>query len=427
MELKIDNARIDKETAEKTGEILIPISERLSNVVSQGGYGAKESFINLPFDEDILKEVKKVVSEKTDDNLKYILVIGIGGSNLGAKAVYDALHGHFDLLNPARFPKIIFSDTNNPKTLSNLKNFLNTAIKDPSEIIVNIISKSGNTIETVANAEFIVNILSEKFTDISNRIVVTTGKDSVLWKKSEEKGITLLSIPENIGGRYSVFSAIGLFPMALVGVDIEEFLRGARKMRDICISENISENPAMLSALSLFSNYENGKTTNDNFFFNGELESLGKWYRQLMGESIGKDSKGINPTVSIGSTDLHSVGQLYLGGPKDKIISFIKSNKTEDVSISTNLFPGLVDGIDGKSPDDVLNAIFEGVKATYIKKGISFMELILDDISPRSIGEFMQFKMIEMVYLGALLEINVFNQPDVEAYKDGTRQILLDK
>jgi len=427
MELKIDNAGIAREIIKKTGENLIPVSEQINTVVLQGGYKANESFVNLPSDEEILKEVKKVASEKTDQNLKYIIVVGIGGSNLGAKAVYDAMHGHLDLLNPKRFPKIIFIDTNNSETLSNLKNLLNTEIKDPSEIIINVVSKSGNTVETIANTEFIAGALSEKFGDISDRIIVTTDEDSVLCKKSEEKGITLLSIPENVSGRYSVFSAVGLLPIILAGIDAEEFLRGAKNMKTLCISENISENPAMLSATILFLNYEKGKTINDNFLFHGELETLGKWYRQLMGESIGKNGKGLTPTVSIGSTDLHSVGQLYIGGPKDKLISFIKSKKSNGVSISTGLLPELAEGINGKSSEGISDAIFEGVKMTYIKKEVPFMEIILDDISPKSIGEFMQFKMMEMIYLGELLEVNVFNQPDVEAYKEETRRILLEK
>ncbi len=424
MKLKTNNAEVDKKELEKTGEEFVSVSKKLNDVMTHGGYEENESFINLPSNEEILKDVKKILHEKIDKNLKYILVIGIGGSSLGAKAVYDAIYGHFDKLNPKRMPKMIFIETNNSEILNNLKKFLNTEIKNSSEIIINIISKSGNTVETIANMEFIVGALADKFDDILDRIVITTDKNSVLWEKAVSKNISLLPIPSNVGGRYSVFSGVGLLPLALAGVDIEKFLEGAREMRDECLNENILNNPAIISAVVLFLNYKKGKVINNNFFFNSELESLGKWYRQLMAESIGKDEKGITPTVSIGSTDLHSIGQLYVGGIKNKVISFIKSRENNGVDIPTGLFPDSESLINGKNSNDILNAIFEGVKTVYSEKGVPFMEIILDDISPKAIGKFMQFKMLEMVYLGALLNVNVFNQPDVETYKEETRRIL---
>ncbi len=423
MELKINNTGLDQTVIEKTGELVVLVTKRLKEVSLVGGYENKESFLNLPFDEELFNSIKKIVSEKINSNLKYVLVIGIGGSNLGAKAVYDALQGHFDLLNTT-YPKMIFVDTNNSKNLVNLKSFLNTEIESPSDIVVNIISKSGGTVETLVNAEFVVDVLSKKFGDISDRLVVTTDEDSELWKESDKKNISVMSIPKSVGGRYSVFSAVGLLPLAFAGFDIYELLDGAKKMRARCLDENIIENPAIMSAVVLFLSLGKNKVINDNFFFNGELESLGKWYRQLMGESIGKNEKGITPTVSIGSTDLHSVGQLYIGGIKDKIISFIKSKEDNGVDIQSGLFSNLIEGVNGKNSNDILDAIFKGVEIAYSKKGVPFMEIILDNISPKTIGEFMQFKMMEIVYLGALLDVNVFDQPDVEAYKKETKRIL---
>jgi glucose-6-phosphate isomerase len=269
-----------------------------------------------------------------------------------------------------------------------------------------------------------MNILSERFDDVADRFIVTTDKCSNLWEKMEKENITLLSIPENVGGRYSVFSSVGILPLALAGVDVEMLLKGAMDMRNKCLNEEMIDNPAVVSALILFLNLKKNKVINDNFFFNSELEALGKWYRQLMGESLGKDEKGITPTVSVGSVDLHSVGQLYVGGVKNKIFSFIKSNGDSGVDIPSGIFSDLLKDTKGKSSADILDAIFEGVTTVYSKNKIPFVEIILNGVSPKTIGEFMQFKMMEMVYLGALLGVNPFNQPDVEAYKSETKRIL---
>ncbi len=228
-------------------------------------------------------------------------------------------------------------------------------------------------------------------------------------------------------------SAVGLFPLAKAGINVTALVDGARKMRDRCLSSDIQENPAMMSAAILFAHYHAGRMINDNFIFHSELESLGKWYRQLLGESIGKehdrDGKvvriGITPTVSIGSTDLHSVGQLYLGGPKDKLTTFISAEYGKRGStITQEVFAGVGEGIAGKKPADVAEAILKGVKIAYEKKGLPFMEILLSDITPASLGAFMQFKMMEMMYLGKLFNVNPFDQPNVESYKIETKNIL---
>jgi len=179
--------------------------------------------------------------------------------------------------------------------------------------------------------------------------------------------------------------------------------------------------------------HEHGFTINDNFFFHPELESVGKWYRQLMGESVGKEQSltgevvhaGITPTVSLGSTDLHSVGQLYLGGPKDKLTTFVSSKQTASLSVpDERVFPNLVPMITGRSAADIMAAILQGVKIAYQKADLPFMEVVLDSLDEESIGAYLQFKMLEMMYLGQLLSVNSFDQPNVESYKVETKQIL---
>lgn len=429
------SANISDSDLIELNELLVDYKAHLVRVAKRGGYEDKESSINLPVDEVLLRDVLAASEAKSERELKYIIVIGIGGSNLGTKAIYDSLYGFFDQFEPDRFPKVLFADTNDPKTITKLTDFLVTHIQDPSEFVVNSISKSGGTTETIANTEFIVGALRERFGDtVYERMVVTSDTGSPLWTSAVERGITALSIPKNVGGRFSVFSSVGLFPLALLGLDVRALREGARAMRKRCLSEPIQTNPAMLSAIILFSHLKKGKTINDNFIFHPELESLGKWYRQLMGESIGKEKDwdgnivhtGITPRVSIGSTDLHSVGQLYLGGPQDKTTTFISTKRVASTTLMPRrrLFPNLIESLHDKSLDQIMRAILEGTKIAYLKNKLPFMEVILPDISEHSLGEFLQFKMIEMMYLGSLLRVNAFDQPNVELYKIETKRIL---
>jgi glucose-6-phosphate isomerase len=329
---------------------------------------------------------------------------------------------------------MLFFDTNNDAALRRFETFAKKEINSEKEVLLISISKSGGTAETIANTEIILGMLQSRFKKILEQLVVITNEGSNYWNAANEKGIDTLSIPEMVGGRYSIFSAVGLFPLAAMGYNIDSLLGGAKKMRATCLSTSIKKNPALASASILFLQNKKGKTINDNFIFHSELESVGKWYRQLMGESVGKEKNrknkkvnaGITPTVSIGSTDLHSVGQLYLGGPKDKITTFIYSaDEGKRVGLpKKRLFPNLVTNVTGKSAQDILRAILEGVKVAYTKKKLPYIEVVLDDISLTSIGSFFQFKMLEMMYLAELMDVNAFDQPNVENYKVETKKIL---
>lgn len=422
-----NTSNIREEDIMKVLQRLRPYIETIQNIIRKGTYEDPECTVNLPTDEKILADVLACVKRFDIKKVKYVIDIGIGGSNLGTKAVYDALVGFYDVMEADRYPKMLFADTTNPEFLARLSEFIENKIHNPSEVIINAISKSGGTTETTANMEVIVAALQKKFGDKAlKQVVITTEHGSKLWKAAQDKKIAVLEMSGFVGGRYSVLSPVGLFPLAVAGFDIKSFRKGAAAARAVCMNLDPEKNPAMMSAITLYLHSQNGKNINDNFFFNQELESVGKWYRQLMGESIGKDGKGITPTVSIGSTDLHSVGQLYLGGPKDKITTFVSAQKVRhDATIPVKpLLPGLVGSIYGMKATAIMSAILQGVKAAYRKQELPYMEVILDDISERSIGEYFQFKMIEMMYLGKLLEVNPFDQPHVELYKIETKKIL---
>lgn len=409
----------------ETVESLDGYRQKLRVIANGMGYDALESSINLPFDERMHNEIETIASKFKTSSLKYIIHVGIGGSVLGTQAVYEALLGSYDALNAHRFPKIIFVDTNCSGVIKTIRECIRD-LQNPEEVVVHVISKSGATTETIANFEVIHALLKERFGEIKDRIVVTTDEGSKLWMAGEAEGFTHLAIPKNVGGRYSVLSAAGVFSLSLAGIDTRALREGASLMRESCLEDSAGENMAMISAAILYRHYQKGLSIHNNFFFSPELESLGKWYRQLVGESLGKEGKGILPIVSIGSNDLHSVAQLYLGGPKNMFTTFVRredGNKKTEVPASP-IFSDLVPGIAGKDFSEITGAIYGGVLAAYGKHSLPFAEIILPEISAKTLGAYVQFKMIETMYLAHLLGVNAFDQPNVEEYKAETRRML---
>lgn len=405
---------------------------KLRQVVTEGDYGQNESSINLPADSKILSDVQQLAAKKVSAQLKYHIVVGIGGSNLGAKAVYDALLGYDDVMASAQYPKLIFAETVDTEFLQVITKMIGQ-LESLEQILVSVISKSGGTTETIANFEIIANALVARFGEQSmQRVVAITNQDSELWQAATQKNIDCLSIPKKVGGRYSVFSAVGLFPLETVGVDTVALLQGALEMRDKCLEDG--EHCAALVSACLLNYYRlQEKTINDNFIFCPRLESAGKWYRQLLAESIGKQKDvngqdvnvGITPTVSIGSTDLHSVGQLYLGGPKDKFTTFMSVDEEAHLEVPGNrALPQILPMINQKTTQQITHAILDGVMAAYQKADLPYVHLAIDSVNARDLGMYMQLKMLEVMYLAQLMGINAFDQPSVELYKIETKNIL---
>lgn len=397
-------------------------------------YGYYESSINLSLDENFKSFLREKIKEKKNPELKYVIVVGIGGSNLGTMALYQALRG-IDVFMHEGMAKIVFLDTVSPPLISQALDFLNTKVNSPEEIIVNMISKSGETTETIVNFEIIYDTLKRRFGDkINNRIIFTTDRDSKLWHVAEQKGVDTIEIAGRVGGRYSVFSAVGLFPLGLAGFNVDNFWFGASEMVKRCTDKDVFKNPALVSAIITYIHYTNGLNIYNSFYFNPELKTIGRWYSQLLAESTGKEFNlenkkiniGITPLISIGSTDLHSTATLFLGGPKNKFTQFIHAaQKQNSPVIPQELFlPGLVENINGKSISDIMGAIYYGVKIAYLKNKLPYSEIVMHDISENSLGQYLQLKMIETMYLARLLNVNAFDQPKVEDYKRETREIL---
>ena len=381
-------------------------------------YSINESFINLPSDEDTLDKVEDIKKEFSSKNLKYIFLVGIGGSSLGAKAIYNALQNN-DIFSE-EIPKIIFIETIDPYLKINLDN-----IQSEEEIVFLFISKSGKTLETLANSHLLFDKLKAKFPEIEKRIIIISNDNSSISKVANGFNLKTVSIPQNIGGRYSVLSVAGLIPLALSGLDVSLLREGAEEMNKKCLSLDLENNPAFISASVIYEWSKKEKIINQNFYFHPQLETIGKWLRQLMAESLGKNSLVPTPVVSIGTNDLHSTFQLDLGGAKDKLISFVISkNSPESTLTGESMFSDLESSFLGKTDFEILKAIYDGVKNSCTKESVPFTEIILEDISEKSLGEYLQFKMIETIFLAKLFSVNAFDQPNVEDYKKNSIKIL---
>jgi len=432
LKISYDDALIPESRIFETAERIIPEIEKARSLLSTG-YDDNFSFINLPDDKKHLNIIKELVREKLALDPRLLVVVGIGGSNLGTIAVQEAILGRlYNLLDPGI--RVLYADTTDPYLIRDIVGIMKTTLENEGNVLLNVISKSGTTTETIANFRILAGMLRKYKRRYEEYIIATSDKGSKLWSLAVREGFTTLEIPAKIVGRYSVFSSVGLFPLGILGVKIESLLEGARKMRDLCLTMDLNKNPAAVIASIQYNHYIEGKNISTLFFFSSDLESLGKWCRQLIAESLGKEfnrsgervNVGMTPTVSIGSTDLHSIAQLYLGGPYDKLVTFISvEDSAPRLQIpKDNEFSYLIPEINGRRLDEILNAILEGAKEAFRKGKRPFIDISLPDKTESSIGQFMHLKMIETVYLGRLLNVNPFDQSDVEKYKKETRRIL---
>lgn len=403
--------------------------ERQALINIQSTYQEPRGAINLPLDRKMQVQVKKLVQDVGTVDL--LVVVGIGGSNLGTMAVQQLVQGmlHNELTDQTR---VLYLDTVDADKSTQLLQSVEHALHQDKKVVLVIVSKSGTTTETIANAELLIALLAEHTSTYAHHIVTITDKDSLLDKHAEKHKFHRIHIPKQIGGRYSILSPAGLVPLALAGIDIDELTKGATAMRTQALKP-LKSNPVVHSAAIKYYHALHGQTIQDLFLFGNDFEPLGKWYRQLVAESLGKgcDTEGkscigVTPTYSIGTADMHSIAQLYLGGPFDKLTTFVhvEKNHTNPKLPLLPKYNALVKNIQGKSVQSIMDAIYRGVTHTFKEKKRPFTQIILPDKSPYSIGQFLQFHMMEVMYLARLFNINPFDQPDIEAYKKETRRLL---
>ena len=400
---------ISKSEIDKTVKSLLPYLDVLKKAAKDTSYSTDESCLALAYDKNLISQVRELVQKKKEPRTKEVIVLGIGGSILGAKAGYCALR--------AKGADISFLDTIDNHEVIQAIETINRVEAEGRHVILNIVSKSGTTPETVANARVLLDVLRKSSNDWKNQVVVTSEPESKLSSWAKSQGIDILPNPAHVGGRYSALSAVALFPLALAGIDIEALHKGAQEI-------DFSE--AAISAAIIWLNMQQGAVIHDMFLFDKDLEDLGKWHRQLVGESLGKSGKGITPLVSIGTADLHSMFQLYIDGPKDKFTTFVSIDRGEHVPVPSidKDFDSLASHLSGKTFAEIMSAVLFGVKEAYKNNSLPYVSIDLESASEMELGKFFQFKIIEVLCLARLMGVDPFGQSRVEEYKSIAKKEL---
>lgn len=392
-------------------------------------YNAAYSFAYSFEDAAYLRAIEAAVQEKKALKPAILVLIGIGGSNLGTRAVQQALLGS-GYNEHTQNTKIYYADTVDAAYTADILALTESALKKGATILLNVVSKSGKTTESIALFElFLAQLKRYHPNDYARYIVCTTDNDSPLHTFATKHSWTTLTIPAQVGGRYSVLTAVGLFPLGLIGIDVTHLLQGASAMRTACLGK---QSPALETAAWLYGLMQRGYHLYNLFLFSNELRGCGDWWRQLVGESLGKalrldgrrNTQPIVPIVSIGTTDLHSVGQLYFADIARIATQFITIDKQPDLTLPAYAeFEQLIAHIQGKKVGTLMHAISTGVEKTYSAKHLPYSTLTIDT-SAFAVGQLLMLKMFETVFLAHLLEVNAFDQPEVEDYKQQVRDIL---
>jgi len=354
---------------------------------------------NKDYDFDFTKETVKKFSKYQN-----IIIIGIGGSILGAKCIYSFFKN--------RVKKKIFFfdnlDSNLHLNFNQLKNLKNSCYI--------IVSKSGNTLETIANLGGIFSKSIPK----NKLIFITEIKESCLMSIAGKNAIEIIEHKNFIGGRYSVLSEVGMFPAALMGLNINKFKNFEKFINSKKIVSSLIKNIACIYTL-----YGNGVKNSVLLNYNNRLDDFGYWYQQLVGESLGKKGKGITPILSKAPRDHHSVLQLYLDGPKDKFFTFFSSsNKKNNYKVSKNIIPENMSFLKNKKIDSIVGAQCNATKKTFKIKNIPFRSFVFNKNDEEELGMFFIFFILETVLLARMLGVNPFDQPEVEKIKIETKKIL---
>jgi glucose-6-phosphate isomerase len=414
-------------------KIALEAFARLEKGAQDISFEHAEGFLSYLFDDGYHAQIRDVVSSKTGNGIlpKTVFVIGIGGANLATKAIYDAHLGFAEgIIDQER--KMIFLDTNDAETMSAVELHIGT-LASAEEFALVLVSKSGKTIETLANAEFLVSRLENVFGDVKNRMVVVTTATSQLCIEAKERDITCVLLPEKLSDRFSAFSPTTTIPLALFGFPVGDYLSHAQHAYHALAS--VQKNSLLHTVNILDTQYKKGSHILDTWFFAPHFETLGKWHRQLAAESLGKsetkDGKrhrtGFTPIVSIGTIDLHSSLQLTLAGPKERITEFVSEEQEGSLTIgdAENL-DLLSESLTGKTPQEISKAILQSVTHSYAEAKLPYFEIMLPHNTLEAIAQYMVYSMLQTYILGTHWNLNVFDQPNVESYKTEAREILSD-
>lgn len=377
-------------------------------------------WIDLPenIDEALLNKIETDVKRLTPKS-KLFVVIGIGGSYLGARAVIEALQSEFASIEKRKYPFVIYAG----HTLCEDYYCQLMALLDNHDYSVAVISKSGTTTEPAVAFRMVKAHLEKKYGKAEAReriIAITDAHKGALHDIAKTEGYSTYVIPDNVGGRFSVLTPVGLIPIAMSGFNIRELVNGAREMLKICKEcDNLKENPAMQYAALRNILYRKGRKVEMLVNFQSNLRYISEWWKQLYGESEGKQGKGILPHSLSFTTDLHSMGQYVQDGERlmfETVLSI--ANPNEHISIPGD--PQNLDGINyllGKSLTDINHCAELGTIQAHNDGGVPIIRIELPNVNERTLGQLLYCFEFACGISGYTLGVNPFDQPGVEAYK----------
>jgi glucose-6-phosphate isomerase len=400
-----------------------------SLLVEKAGKGSQFlGWIDLParIDETLISRIEadaKAMREKAE----ILVVIGIGGSYLGARAIIEALSSPFSAFYPdKKKPLVLYAGHN----LSQDYHARLLELLEKKEYAIVVISKSGTTTEPAIAFRLLKNHIAKKYgpTEAANRILtVTDSSKGAVKSLSDKNGYRTFAIPDDVGGRYSILSPVGLLPVAIAGYDIRELLQGAIEMRKACIeTPSIIDNPAACYAAIRNSLYRLGNQIEILVNYEPSLHYLTEWWKQLFGESDGKENEGLFPAGVDNTSDLHSMGQYIQEGQRmlfETVIHIQKPKHLLSIPIVEN-DPDGMNYIAGKSLQEVNDMAALGTTLAHVDGEVPNLDILLQAIDERSLGELIYFFEFACALSGYLSGINPFNQPGVEAYKNNMFALL---
>ena len=386
-------------------------------------------WLNLPtkYDKKEFEKIKKT-AKKIQSDSEVLLVIGIGGSYLGARAVIEALTNTFyNMLDKEKrkTPQILYVGNNlNPNYINDIIDLIGNR-----DLSINVISKSGTTTEPAIAFRIFRELLENKYglKEAKKRIYVTTdAKNGALKTLATREKYTTFVIPDNVGGRYSVLTAVGLLPIAVAGIDIDALMNGARIAQEKYDDSNLKYNECYKYAVARNVLYNQEKNIEILVTYEPKMHYMIEWWKQLFGESEGKEGKGIYPSGAEFTTDLHSLGQYIQEGKRDLFETVINiKNSENDIKINhdeDNLDE--LNYIEGKSLDYVNKKAMEGTVQAHVDGGVPNIMINMDRLNEENLGHLIYFFELACAMSGKILGINPFNQPGVEKYKTNMFKLL---
>jgi glucose-6-phosphate isomerase len=390
---------------------------------------------DLPYNDEISHQVKDLVGELKDD-CENLVVLGIGGSALGNIALQTALNPYMYKMDDAQRtgPRLFVLDNIDPPQLNSFLDWIDDKL---DKTVFNVISKSGRTAETASQFLIIRKRLLDRFgpAGLQKHIVATTdSKQGTLRKIAAEEHLKCLEVPQGVGGRFSVLSAVGLFSACMCGIDIDSLLAGARDIDARVSNEDFYKNPAAVNAAINYHYYNHGKKISVMMPYSYALKDLADWYRQLWAESLGKANDlagkqvhvGPTPVKALGATDQHSQVQLYREGPNDKLFTFVQVNSFQkDLKIgpAPDCAPEL-DFLAGANLSTLLNNEKIATEYALIQSRRPCLTVVFDRLDAHAVGQFIYLFEVTTSLAGALFGINPYDQPAVELGKEATFALM---